>query len=500
MAIKNSLTEQSLFIVIGRSIAYLISILLPIILVRIFTQEEYGLYKQIFLIFSTLLPFGQMGVAQSLYYFLPRHPEKKNILMTQTFIFILFTGAFILCTLLIFQSSIAAIFHNKEMLQYIPLLAMYSFFMISSSFLEISMIAEGEAKIAALTFALSQIANSGILIVSAVFTESIFFLMCGAVLFSISRFIVQCIYLKKKYRISFNKIDFKFWKKQLSYSLPIGLGNISWLLQTQIHQYFVSYFFNPIMFAVYSIGCFNLPILNIITSSAGNVMIPALSRHQKEENKNQILNIWYNTIRKMNLLLLPAFAFFFIMAEEFIVVLFTANYTESVPIFRINILAILISGINSGAILQAYAETKFLMKIAFIRLPVIVIILYFFITTWGVLGAVAANVVSLYFFRFILLCKVKKVLDLPFVKLINWKINITILLTAFLSGLPLVLIKIFLNLPPLFLLIVSSLLYTASYLILSVRMDIITKHEIEKLKNYFFAKFSILKKITILYK
>ena len=167
---KTSLTKQSFFLVIGRSIAYLISILLPIILVRIFTKSEYGLYRQIFLIFNTLLPFGQMGVAQSLYYFLPRNPEKKNILMMQTFIFVLITGILVLCGLLIFKSSIAAVFHNEEMIKYIPLLGLYSFFMIGSSFLEISMIAEGEAKLASLTFALSQICNSGILILSVVFS------------------------------------------------------------------------------------------------------------------------------------------------------------------------------------------------------------------------------------------------------------------------------------------------------------------------------------------
>jgi O-antigen/teichoic acid export membrane protein len=319
--------------------------------------------------------------------------------------------------------------------------------------------------------------------------------MCGAILFSISRFAVQCIYLARKYGISLKKSDFKFWKEQLFYSIPIGLGNVSWLLQTRLHKYFVSFAFNPKMFAVYSVGCFKLPLLNIITSSVGNVMIPAISRCQKEGNRTQILNIWNNAIRKMNLFLFPTSVFFFIMAHEFIVVLFTPDYTESIPIFRISLLAVFISGINSGAILQAYAETKYLMKLAFVRLPVTAAALYYFMNTWGVLGAVAADVLAIICFRLIVLGKVSKILDLPISKIIEWQINVRILLVGIISGLPLLLIKVFLKLPPLVLLISAGLVYGVTYLVLSIQFDNVHKCETEALKAYLNAKLGAAKSI-----
>lgn len=495
MANRKSLTEQSFFLIIGRCAAYVISIVLPIILVRIFTKEEYGLYAQIFLIFNTLFSIGQMGVSQSLYYFLPRCPEKKHALMTQTFIFVTLTGAFALIGLLIFGGYVATAMSNEKILQYITLLGLYSFFMIGSSFLETSMIAEGKADLASVTLMLSQIVNSGVLVVSVVITRSLFFLMCGAILFSLSRFVVQCLYLVRKYRISLQRIDFNFWKEQLLYAIPIGLGNVSWLLQTRLHQYFVSYFFNPQMFAVYSVGCFKLPILNIVTSSVGNVMIPAISRRQKDGDKIEILTIWNNAIRKMNLFLFPAFVFFFIMAHEFIVLLFTSDYVGSIPIFRISLLAILISGINTGAVLQAYAETKYMMKLAFIRLPVTAGILYYFVNMWGVLGAVAADVLLIICFRIIVLGKVHKTLDLPFLKIIEWKTNAKIFLVAVLAGFPLILLKILFPLPPLVLFAVAGLLYSITYFFISIQSNSIHRSEIEKIHNYLNLKLSAVRNI-----
>lgn len=484
MSNKQSLTQQSFFLIIGRTLAYLLNMGLPICLVRIFTQSEYGLYKQLFLLFNTLLPLGQLGIAQSLYYFLPRYPEKKNALMTQTFIFILVTS--ILCGggLLFFRESIAQAFHNKQMLQYLPLLAFYSFFMISSSFLEISMIAEGNAKLASITFVMSQIVNTSLLLLFAITTQNLLYVMYGAILFSMIRFIIQIVYLLKKYKISLKNIDLLFWKRQFSYSIPIGLGNISWLIQIKLHQYFVSYFFDARMFAIYSIGCFKLPILGIITSSVSNVMVPSISKYQKEGNREQIIQIWKNAVRKMNFFFFPTLIFFFIIANDFIVVLFTSNYSESVSIFRVGLFAILISGLNPGAILQGYAKTRFIMKIAFFRLPVTAIILYSFIKKWGVLGAVTGDVAIMFLFRFILLIKAKKVLKSSLLDLLDIKNNGKIFIIALIAGIPIYYIQTFWDVYPIIRLTTSGLVYLITYCTLSLLFKCVPIYEAQKMWRF----------------
>src|SRR5687767_8998257 len=64
----------AVWLVVGRSIGFAATFLVPIVLVRMFDQATFGTYKQLFLIYGTLFGLAQLGVAESLYFFVPRRP------------------------------------------------------------------------------------------------------------------------------------------------------------------------------------------------------------------------------------------------------------------------------------------------------------------------------------------------------------------------------------------------------------------------------------------
>ena len=57
----------------GRAVGFVAAFAIPVVLARVFTTSEFGTYKQLFLLFSTLFGIAQLGMAESLYYFLPRN-------------------------------------------------------------------------------------------------------------------------------------------------------------------------------------------------------------------------------------------------------------------------------------------------------------------------------------------------------------------------------------------------------------------------------------------
>ena len=493
---QDSLTKQSLLLSAGRTIAFGLNIFVPVLLVRIFGKSEYGLYKQLLLIFSTLFSIGELGISQSLYYFLPRCPDQRARIMTQTFVIVLGTGLLIWTGMVLFRSPIGRLMNAPELVRFLPLLGLYTCLMIGASFLETGMIAEGKARWASVVVILSQFLNSLILVVTALIFDDLFIVIAGATLFAALRFCTQFVFLLKRYGISLRVLRFSMLKEQLRYSLPIGAGNAAWMIQGKLHQYFVSGFFNPAVFAVYAVGCFKLPLLDIITSSVGSVMIPAISRHQKDGNTQRILEIWNRAIKKMNLLLFPVFVFFLITADEFITILFTTEYAGSIPIFRIGLVLILISSINTGAVLQAYAETRYIMKIAILRLPVTAVLLWVCIHLWGVIGAMTADALALVLFRFIVLKKVARVLRLPFTRVIDWRMNGRILALATWSGLPLLLIK---ELPielPLFRLMVCGVTYPLLYGLLVFRSQCLEDHEKSELIKRVAQVYGMLKRLV----
>jgi O-antigen/teichoic acid export membrane protein len=64
--------KPALLIIAGRIAGFIAAFVTPLILVRIFDLETFGTYKQWFLLYFTLLIITQIGMSESLLYFLPR--------------------------------------------------------------------------------------------------------------------------------------------------------------------------------------------------------------------------------------------------------------------------------------------------------------------------------------------------------------------------------------------------------------------------------------------
>ena len=63
-----------------------------------------------------------------------------------------------------------------------------------------------------------------------------------------------------------------------------------------MHNYFVSNAFGPASFAIYSVGCMQVPLLSLLRESITAVLIPRTSELQQRGDKRQIL---LTTIRAM---------------------------------------------------------------------------------------------------------------------------------------------------------------------------------------------------------
>ena len=71
----DSTSRPALLLVVGRSIGLAASFAIGIVLARLFEPAVFGTYKQFFLVYATLYGVLQLGMAESLYYFVPRQSE-----------------------------------------------------------------------------------------------------------------------------------------------------------------------------------------------------------------------------------------------------------------------------------------------------------------------------------------------------------------------------------------------------------------------------------------
>src|SRR5688572_6744190 len=75
---NDSTFKPALLLTSGRVVAFLATFFIPVVLVRVFDPVDFGTYKQLFLIYTTIFYAAQFGMAESLYYFMPLNPAQSS--------------------------------------------------------------------------------------------------------------------------------------------------------------------------------------------------------------------------------------------------------------------------------------------------------------------------------------------------------------------------------------------------------------------------------------
>ncbi len=109
------------------------------------------------------------------------------------------------------------------------------------------------------------------------------------------------------------------------------------IVQTDLHNYFVSNHFGPALFAVYSLGTLQLPLMGLIWEATNSVLITRVSVLEKRDERREIVLLLARAARKLAAVYFPVYVFLMVVGREFIRVLFTARFADSWPIFAVNL-------------------------------------------------------------------------------------------------------------------------------------------------------------------
>src|ERR1051325_9500069 len=180
----NSSFKPALLLMAGRMVAFATTFFIPVVLVRIFDQAEFGTYKQIFLIYATLYLVAQFGMAESLYYFLPMEPTKGGRYVANSVVALTLAGLVFLSVMQAKAQAIAGWLANDQLAFYVPYVGTYLLLMIISAVLEIVMTARKRFFLTAASFALTEICRGAAFMIPALLTGELRWVMIGAIAYA----------------------------------------------------------------------------------------------------------------------------------------------------------------------------------------------------------------------------------------------------------------------------------------------------------------------------
>jgi O-antigen/teichoic acid export membrane protein len=472
----NGSGKPMLALICGRSLAFAGTFLIPVVLARVFDQTEFGTYKQFFLLWSSFYALGQFGMAESLFYFLPRAPRKAGPYAANSLLSLTMVGGLCLWLLQAGGTALSAWMGNQDLSAYMGLIGLFLALTMASAMLEIVMVARKQYLRAALTYGLSDLVRAACLILPALLWRRLEWVFVGAVVFAALRLGAALAYLGREFRGGLRP-DAAALKAQLAYVVPFGAAVVIDVVQTYFHQYAVSHVFGAAIFAVYSVGCLNIPLVDLVTNPMSNVMMVRMGEAMGEGRGAEVVALWHDTTRKLALLLVPLVAFLLLTGRELIVLLFTEAYLPSVPVFMICSTGILWSALNTDGVLRAYADTRFLLALAAVRLTVNGALLAWFLGAFHLPGAALATILAVATAKLIALARIRRLMGTGWAQLLPWRSLGGIAAAAAAAALPALILKARLGIAPLPLLVGTGLVYAATLAGLFLRFGLLTDNE-----------------------
>ena len=475
--------KPTLVLIAGRAVAFAATFFIPVVLVRVFDQSEFGTYKQVFLIYATLFPIMQVGMAESLFYFLPADPGRGGRYAANSLLVLLLAGLGCVGLLAAGAGPIAGWLGNVELKRYMLLTGIYLLLVLAGAVLEIVMISRGRYRRAALTYAGSDLLRALAFIVPGLLVGGLEWVLLGAIAFAALRLLCTLAYLGREFGGQFRPHAGTLWK-QFGYALPFAAAVALEYIQINVHHYAVAYRFDAAVFAIYAVGCLQLPFVDFIANPASSVMMVRIGEKLNEGQGREVLPIWHDTTRRLALLFVPMFALLLITAREVIVLLFTGQYAASAPITMVWSAVVLLAVLQTDGLMRAYAQTRFLALLNLARLVLIVASIGWFMSEFHLLGAVMVTVLAAALAKAAAMARFRKLMRVGLRDLLPWRALGAICAAATGAAIPALLVKSYEGLAPAALLALIGVVYGVVYLALLLGLEVIEAGEEELLRRW----------------
>ncbi|HKZ00909.1 MAG TPA: oligosaccharide flippase family protein [Pyrinomonadaceae bacterium] len=485
---EQSLTSRAMWLIVGKSVAFGLGVALPLLLVRRLSQSDFGLYRQIFLFVSTAMIFLPVGFQMSAYYFFAREPAQRQaqIVFNILIFFILISGlAYLLINLQ--PQLLSRIFNNPEMVRYAPLIGLVVLTWVLSLFLDHIVLARQETRLATVLIVILQLSKTALLLAAVLVFDTIRALLIAAIVQGVVQIVVLLGYLRSRFENFWRSFGWSMMRRQLVYAAPLGVASILLQLQTTLDNYFVSNLYGADSYAIYAVGCFQLPLVIIITEAIGLTTLPRVTQLQAQGKTPEVLELFFNVVRKQSLIYLPLYLFLLLVGKNFIILLFTERYAASWPIFAVNLTLIPLAIVASATdpVMRAYSEHRyFLLRIRAVLVVILIAGLWFATRRFGLIGAISVMAAVNVMEAMLIAAKVGNILgmrtrDLSRLRDVG-KIALAAAGTCCLTAIALLFVP---KLPPFGALLFCGLLFLFIYPSLALILGVFTSEEWQSIRN-----------------
>ena len=409
--LKNSIYNSS-----GTLIVNISGVILTVILARLLSPEDYGIYYLAISIGFFLLTFTDLGVNGTLVRYVSHAIGNNDKKLARSYFryllkFNIFLTLTVSISLILFAKPLAYGVFNKPSL-FLPLEAMGIFVLLMSfvTFLRMGFNALHQFKYETLKSLIYEVLRLILIPTFILLGFSVFGAMIALCLSVIVTLLVLLYFMIKNYSFLLKGEVVPIDQKKIhKFIVFLTIGSISGVIFTYVDSIMLGIYLPAEFVGFYKAGS------NIVFSIAGlvtitNVLFPVFTQLDGSELKNT-----FNKVFKYSMVLsFPLALGLIFVSEPLVKLVFGTEYLPAVvPICILSLLIPISTTSGSfGAILNAKERPEYVTVVTVISMALNVLLNYYLILEYGIMGAAVATVISRYFNFIALVFLSKKVLDI----------------------------------------------------------------------------------------
>jgi O-antigen/teichoic acid export membrane protein len=399
----------SFHLFIGVTVSTIIMAISTIILARLMTPEEYGLYSIALIPSYMIILFRDWGVNSAITKYSAtlraqnKHEHIREII-SAGILFETLTGL-ALSLLLVFMSNYIAtsIFQRPESssLMAITSITIFSGALLTAS--QSSFIGFERMELNSITTICQAIVKS----VMSPLLVLIGYSALGAVLgYTISFLAAAIIGLATLYVTIFRKLKkqnpqkpslLETLKNMLRYGIPLSISSIISGFLAQFYAFLMAIYCTDVMIGNYQAATQFATILTFFTIPISTVLFPTFSKINPENEHELLQAVFTSSVKYTSILLVPATMAIMVLSKPMISTLFGEKWTYAPFFLTLYVTGNLFSifgSLSLGSLLAGLGETKMLMKLSLITLTFGIPLASLLIPTMGVVGLITASILA----------------------------------------------------------------------------------------------------------